>query len=40
MQQPLEGFPPRRVAVNPTFMLSLIKQVAQHNYDLGLKIGY
>jgi len=40
MQQPLKGFPPRRVDVNPTFILSLIQKVAQHNYDLGLKVGY
>jgi len=40
MQQPLEGMPVRRVLVDPSLIIKLVKQVAQHNYDLGRQAGY
>jgi len=40
MQQPLEGFPMRRISVDPSLIIKLVKQVAQHNYDLGRQAGY
>jgi len=39
IQRPKPGFPTRAILVDPTLIVKLIQEVADHNYQLGLAAG-